>query len=174
MPFLRWIFRLVEGLVSFSCIALAWGFLLMQFWPWEAVSPDGWSPGYQLLITDRAGQTKAITYQEYLDSVSYGQSMVVQPATESGEIQIDQPSQGNKNKLTWTTMTSKPWQYELSYDERDYLYQIRYRVEGGKPLLIQTRIRGPQIGILVIPLALMSVIIWRVVCWFRKRINRAG
>ena len=166
--------HLILGLVSFIFIALAWGFLLMQFWPWEAAAPDGWSPGYQLLITDSAGRTKTITYQEYLDLVKHGQRIEAQPATESGGIQINQPSQGNKNRLTWTTATNQPWQYELSYDQRDYLHQIRYRVEGEKPILVQTRIRGPQIGLLIIPLTLISMIIWRVVCWWRKRIRPAG
>jgi|GEM_PF-6825870 len=167
-----WLMKAFLALVFFFALCVVWGMLLMQFWPWDVAGPsvnNSWPSRFPLPVSNAAGQTIVMSYKDIEVALKQQQVSAPWPAAASGEMEIERPGQKGKSRLAWTSVAGKPWRFELKLDERDYIYQVRYRLDGDKPVLVESRVRGPQIGFLSVPLALLSVIVWKTFAWWRRR-----
>jgi hypothetical protein len=69
----------------------------------------------------------------------------------------------------WNTVSDKPWQFEVIWDDRDHVMESRYRLEGQKPVLVESRGRDPAIGFQGMVLAVLTLVIWKTTKWWRRR-----
>jgi hypothetical protein len=66
----------------------------------------------------------------------------------------------------WNTVSDKPWQFEVICD---HVMESRYRLEGQKPVLVESRGRDPAIGFQGMVLAVLTLVIWKTTKWWRRR-----
>jgi hypothetical protein len=55
--------------------------------------------------------------------------------------------------------------FEVIWDDRDHVMESRYRLEGQKPVLVESRGRDPAIGFQGMVLAVLTLVIWKTTKW---------
>lgn len=66
-------------------------------------------------------------------------------------------------------MDGEKWRYEVRWENRDYLLESRYRLDGDTPVLVATRGRSPALAFQAIILAVVTLVLWRIGRWWRRR-----
>jgi hypothetical protein len=69
----------------------------------------------------------------------------------------------------WKTVSGKSWQFEVVWDDRDHVMESRYRLEGQKPVLVEMRGRDASIAFQGMVLAVLTLLIWKISKWWRRR-----
>lgn len=168
-----WIGRLIKsffkGLLLWVALAVGWGAFLMVAMPWQEADPPGWHARHPIVVTDGSGQTSVMPWREYQAAQQRDPNIVPWPTQASG--MYNGPSHDHSNGISaeWTSPANKPWRFEVQLTDRDYITQVRYRLDGETPVLVQVRERGPQVAFMSMPLALITLIALRVVAWWRSR-----
>lgn len=162
--FLKVVGRLITGFILFVLLCMAWIGLLFVFQPWISSDTGEWTGSLPIAVTSgETNKTRVIRFRKFVEEAQIDPSLVPWPTTVSGAY----PE--GEGHATWKTVGGKPWQFEVVIDERDYLLESRYRLEGEKPVLVESRIRDPSLGFQGVILAVISWIISRIVRWWRRR-----
>ena len=160
--------RMLLGLVTFFALCLAWTGVLFVFNPWSAAKPGEWPDSRPIAVTSgTTNKTRVILFRNLAEEKKADPSLVPWPATASGSNQDD--NQDGNVHSSWKTVSGKAWQFEVSWDDRDHLLESRYRLDGEIPVLVETRGRDPSFGFLGVILAVVSLILWRIAGWWRRR-----
>lgn len=168
MNFLKRLLNLVAALALFVALATAWGIGLMTFSPWQSAD-KGWQPYQPILVTDSAGKTTAMRWDQYLGARKRDPQMVPWPTSARGRMEVPRPGEHVPQVVTWSSVANKPWRFEVVSDQRDRISEVRYRLDGETPVLVATRERGPEIAFMAIPLALATLLVWKIFRWLRRR-----
>lgn len=164
LRFLKGCGRLIAGFVLFIALCMAWIGLLFVFQPWISSDSGEFAGSVPIAVTSGAtNKTRVIRFRKLAEETKTDPSLVPWPSTVSGA----HPT--GDGHATWNTVGGKPWQFEVVIDERDYLLESRYRLEGEKPVLVESRTRDPGLGFQGVILAVISWIGWRIVRWWRRR-----
>lgn len=160
--------RLFSGLLIFVGLAWAWGMLLYSINPWSTASPGEWPGSRPIAISSPATQTTRVILYRHLEEATLADpALVPWPATASGSNQLD------RLHTTWETASGKPWQFEVRWDDRDHVLDSRYRLEGKKPVLVESRGRDVGVAFQGIILALVSILVWHIGKWVRKKMVKS-
>jgi hypothetical protein len=156
--------RLLTSMVIFIVVCIAWVGLLFVFKPWTSAHSGEWLDSRPIAVTSGAtNKTKVILFRKLAEETKADSTLVPWPATATGTYE------DGKVRSTWKTVGGKAWQFEVVWDERDYLLESRYRLEGDKPVLIESRGRDPSLGFQGVLLAVVSLMVWRITGWWRRR-----
>lgn len=169
LKLLKGVGRLLSGLAVFIGLTLAWTGLLYGINPWSSAHPGQWPDSRPIAVTSGATQkTRVILFRRLAEETRADPSLVPWPATTSGSNQDD------RVHTAWKTSSSKAWQFEVIWDDRDHLLESRYRLEGEKPVLVEHRGRDPGLAFQGIILAVISIIVWRVTGWWRRKASKVS
>ena len=161
---LKGIARMVTAVMLFVSIGLVYGVLLYLWVPWSAAAPDAWPLQRPIAVSSAAsGQTRVILYRNLAHEMQNDPTLVPWPGTSAGIGQMGEA------KTEWKTVEGQSWQFEVSWDDRDRLLQSRYRLEGERPVLVETRGRDPAIAFQSIALTALTLLVWKLTAWWRQR-----
>jgi hypothetical protein len=161
---LKWFGRLLSSLVIFIVVCMAWVGLLYVFKPWTSANTGEWLGSRPIVVTSgTTNKTRVILFRKLADETKADPTLVPWPVTATGTYEDGQVHS------TWKTVSGKTWQFEVVWDERDYLFESRYRLEGEKPVLVESRGRDPSLGFQGVLLAVISLAVWRIVGRWRRR-----
>ncbi len=164
LKMIRAVGRGLLGLVIFFGLGVAWTGILFVINPWSSVDSGTWNHNHPIIVASgESGKTRVILYRKLEGEMKADPTLVPWPLTTSGTGQED----GVFTK--WTSVGGKPWQFEASWDDRDHLLESRYRLEGEKPVLVQARSRDPSLGFLGVILTAITLVVWKLVLWWRRR-----
>ena len=164
LSFIKGVGRLIAGFILFISLCMVWIGVLFVFKPWDASSSGEWAGSLPIAVTSgMTDKTQIIRFRQFADQTKADRSLVPWPTTPSG---VDPGAAGH---ATWKIVGGKPWQFEVVIDERDRIMESRYRLEGEKPVLVESRMRDPGLAFQGIILAVISWIAWRIVRWWRNR-----
>lgn len=164
LALLRWFGRMVLALLSFFAIAIGWTAVLYAVNPWATAQSGEWPRHRPIVVSSGAKEkTRVILYRQLADETQKDPSLVPWPATPSGTAQVGEAH------TAWNTVSDKPWQFEVIWDDRDHVMESRYRLEGQKPVLVESRGRDPAIGFQGMVLAVLTLVIWKTTKWWRRR-----
>ena len=162
---IRTVGRGLLGLVAFFGLCVAWTGILFVINPWSNVESGAWQPRHPIIVgSGESGKTRVILYRRLEDEAKADPTLVPWPLTATGT------GQDGGAFTKWTTVGGKPWQFEASWDDRDHLIESRYRLDGEKPVLIQSRGRDPSLGFIGVILAVITLVLWKILLWWRRRL----
>lgn len=173
---MNWLWRLFKGigrmaldLGLFFALCLGWTMILYVLNPWSAAEPDKWPGQRPIAVTSgESGTTRIILYRNFPDAIEKDPTLVPWPTTTAGT------GQEGQARTAWKSVAGKPWQFEVSWDDGDHLLESRYRLDGDKPVLVEARGRDPGIAFQGIVLAVLTLIGWKFVAWWRRRKRHAA
>jgi hypothetical protein len=152
------------ALVVFFGLSIGWTGILFVINPWSNVDSGAWPRQHPIIVgSGESGKTRVILYRHLEAEVKADPTLVPWPLTATGT------GQDGGVFTKWTTVSDKPWQFEASWDDRDHLMESRYRLEGERPVLVQARGRDPSFGFLGVILATITLVIWKIVMWWRRK-----
>ena len=161
---IRAVGRGLLALMVFFGLCVAWTGILFVINPWSNVDSGTWQRHHPIVVgSGESGKTRVILYRKLEDEVKADPTLVPWPLTATGT------GQDGGAFTKWTTVGGKPWQFEASWDDRDHLMESRYRLEGEKPVLVQARGRDPSLGFLGVILAVITLVLWKIALWWRRR-----
>jgi hypothetical protein len=102
-------------------------------------------------------------YRKLEDEAKSDPTLVPWPLTATGA------GQDGDAVTKWTTLGGKPWQFEAVWEDRDHLIESRCRLDGEKPILVQACVRDPSLGFFGVILAAMTLLVWKITLWWRRR-----
>ena len=165
--FLRGIGRFLRGVLLFFGLCLVWTGLLYVLQFWSDAGMDPWPGAYPVAVTHVAtGTTQVIPFRALAEARKADPSLVPWPVTPSGS------TQEGRVHTAWSTVQGERWQFEVRWEDRDYLLESRYRLDGDIPVLVATRGRGPALAFQAIILAVATIVLvalWRMVQRWRHR-----
>ncbi len=167
MRLLRGIGRFARNVMLFFGLCLAWTGALYVLQFWSDAGGDAWPSAYPIAVTHVAtGTTQVIPYRDLAEARKADPSLVPWPVTPSGS------TQEGRVHTTWSTVQGQRWQFEVRWEDHDHLLESRYRLDGGTPVLVATRGRGPALAFQAIILAVATIVLfalWRMAQRWRRR-----
>lgn len=167
MRLLRGIGRFARNVMLFFGLCLAWTGALYVLQFWSDAGGDAWPSAYPIAVTHVAtGTTQVIPYRDLAEARKADPSLVPWPVTPSGS------TQEGRVHTTWSTVEGRRWQFEVRWEDHDHLLESRYRLDGGTPVLVATRGRGPALAFQAIILAVATIVLvalWRMAQRWRRR-----
>ncbi len=163
MRLLRGIGRFVRGVLLFFGLCLAWTGALYVLQFWSAADGGAWPAAYPIAVTHATGTTQVIPFRKLEEARKADPSLVPWPVTPSGSAQED------RVHTSRNTVDGEKWRYEVRWENRDYLLESRYRLDGDTPVLVATRGRSPALAFQAIILAVVTLVLWRIGRWWRRR-----
>lgn len=143
-------FRSIFGwLMGFVGITWVWAVALIMAWPWDKTSE--WHPDYRLVATCKDNETCSVPYAKLAEAKTQGVYSALQPPEPVGEVQEADAW------LRWRTFADKPWQLEVGRSSWHFETVLRYRFDGGTPVLLEVKHYDVRILLYAMPLALMMV-----------------
>lgn len=138
--------------------------------PWRPAEPDAWNRLDRIVVTDTSGKTVPLPYSDYLTARKGGQAPLARPSEPSGSMAISVPGRATQDHVTWQTASSDlPWRFQVDYDARDYVRQVRYRLEGERLILVERRSRGQETGFTTLVYSLVALVVWKMVAAYVRR-----
>lgn len=167
LAFLRRIGRAALGHVLFFAVAIGWTGLLYAVYPWTTTVTSQW-PGHSPIAVSSGGRTNSriILYRELSMEMQKDPELVPWPATPTGTASAGQIH------THWKTDRGKPWQLEVSWDDKDHVLESRYRLQGQHPVLVATRVRDVSIAFKGMLLAILTLLFWKAAQWWRQRAGK--
>ena len=166
---MHWLWKLicalgrgVFGLVVFFVLSIAWIGVLFLVNPWMASSH--WKHQHPIIVGNTAtGVTRVVLYPVFENEKN--SALVPWPLVPSGT--------GREGwvRTAWKTVDGHAWQFEARWDDGDYILESRYRVDGRTPVLVESRGRDPGLGLIGMALAVITLLLWKAVRWWRRRVQ---
>lgn len=167
---LKWFGRMLSGLLIFIALCMAWTGLLIVTNPWSTANLGEWPDSRPIAVASGVtNKTRVILFRNFAEEKKADPSLVPWPATASGSNQEGGEDQEDQVHTTWKTVSGEAWQFEVSWDDMDNLLESRYRLDGENPVLVEARGRDPGLAFQGIILAVVSLIVWRIAGWWRRR-----
>ena len=118
--FLRGIGRFLRGVLLFFGLCLVWTGLLYVLQFWSDAGMDPWPGAYPVAVTHVAtGTTEVIPFRALPEARKADPSLVPWPVTPSGS------TQEGRVHTAWSTVQGERWQFEVRWEDRDYLLESR-------------------------------------------------
>lgn len=148
----------------FFSLCLGWTMALYVLNPWSSAGPGEWPDRRPIAVTNgKSGKTRIILYRYLANEIEKDPTLVPWPATSEGT------GQEGQAHTAWEAVGGKPWEYEVSWDDGDHRLESRYRLDGDKPVLVESRGRDPGVAFQGIFLAVLTLIVWKSVAWWHRR-----
>ena len=161
---IRAVGRGLLALLTFFGLCVAWTGALFVINPWSSIDSGTWQHSRPIVVgSGETGKTRVILYRQFEEQKKVDPNLVPWPLTPNGT------AQDERAITRWSTVGGKPWQFEASWDDGDHLLESRYRLDGEKPVLVQVRGRDPGLGFVGVILAVVSLVVWKIVLWWRGR-----
>ena len=134
--------------------------------PWLTAQTGKWPELRPIAVTSsETGKTRIILYRNFASAMDQDSTLVPWPGTSTGSCQEEQVY------TAWKTVGGKPWQYEVTWEDGDHIFESRYRLEGETPVLIETRGRDIRIAFEGIVLGILTLIVWKSFAWSQRRMK---
>jgi len=169
LKMLRALGRGLFGLGVFVALAIGWTTVMFFVNPWSSADPGRWPGVRPIIVGSRdTGKTRVILYSRFAAEQQADPTLVPWPLVPDGT------GLEGRARTAWQTVDAKAWQYQASWDDGDYILESRYRLDGQQPVLVEIRGRDPSLGFWGMVLALLSVLVWKALRWWRRRARRDG
>lgn len=162
----RHVGRLLLALAVFIALCLGWTFALMAMAPWQTAPPGDWPAHRPLVVSEPSGLNRVMLYRDYRQALTAGQPLFPWPAVATGERR--EPGRF----VRWQTVAGRSWQFEVLWDDGDHVLESRYRLDGERPVLVESRGRDPGIALRGIIAAVLTVLVWKLGRFIHKRFRR--
>lgn len=156
--------RGLSALAVFVAMAVGWTLLVFFFSPWFSAESNRWPSACPIIVgSAETGQTRVILYHRFAAEQKADPTLVPWPLVPAGT------GQEGQVRTAWQSVAGKAWRYEARWDDGDYILESRYRLDGTRPVLVESRRRDPSLGLIGILLALFTLVIWKAVQWWQQR-----